>query len=203
MGTGSPTREFLYVEDAAEGIVTGAERYNDADPVNLGSGYEITSAISSRLSLTLTGFKGELVWQVDQPDGQPRRGLDVSRAPSALAFAQGWIFARDPADHRVVRVTPSRTGACGRSVGFLANRNWELSRILSFSLICTSQSGRFLLPSWILRCEHGAGRSRERYRRIALQLDGGLCASDFNRYRALISIPLTVVILGRSAMVFG
>jgi GDP-L-fucose synthase len=79
-GDGSPTREFLYVEDAADGIVTGAEKYNGDLPINLGSGYEISIKDLTELIVKLTGFQGQLVWQTDKPNGQPRRGLDVSRA---------------------------------------------------------------------------------------------------------------------------
>lgn len=79
-GDGSPTREFLYVEDAAEGIITGAENYDGDLPVNLGSGYEISIKDLTELIVKLTGFQGQLTWQTDKPNGQPRRGLDVSRA---------------------------------------------------------------------------------------------------------------------------
>ena len=79
-GDGSPTREFLYVEDAADGIVAAAESYNGDLPVNLGSGYEFSSKNLSQMIVKLTGFQGKLAWQTDKPNGQPRRGLDVSRA---------------------------------------------------------------------------------------------------------------------------
>jgi len=79
-GDGSPTREFLYVEDAADGIVTAAEKYNGDQPVNLGSGYEISIRDLAEMIVRMTGFEGKLVWQTDKPNGQPRRGLDVSRA---------------------------------------------------------------------------------------------------------------------------
>jgi GDP-L-fucose synthase len=79
-GDGSPTREFLYVEDAADGIVTAAEKYNGSEPVNLGSGYEISIKDLTEMIIRLTGFKGKLVWDTEKPNGQPRRGLDVSRA---------------------------------------------------------------------------------------------------------------------------
>ena len=79
-GDGSPTREFLYVEDAADAIVTAAEKYNGEEPVNLGSGYEISIKDLSEMIVKMTGFQGKLVWQTDKPNGQPRRGLDVSRA---------------------------------------------------------------------------------------------------------------------------
>jgi GDP-L-fucose synthase len=79
-GDGSPTREFLYVEDAADGIVTAAEQYNGPEPVNLGSGYEISIKDLAEMIQHQTGFEGVLAWQTDKPNGQPRRGLDVTRA---------------------------------------------------------------------------------------------------------------------------
>lgn len=79
-GDGSPTREFLYVEDAADGLITAAEKYNGDLPVNLGSGYEISIKDLTEMVARLTGFQGKIVWQTDKPNGQPRRGLDVSRA---------------------------------------------------------------------------------------------------------------------------
>jgi GDP-L-fucose synthase len=79
-GDGSPTREFLYVEDAAEGILTATEKYNDSDPVNLGSGYEISIKDLTEMVMRMTGFDGKLIWDTSKPNGQPRRGLDVTRA---------------------------------------------------------------------------------------------------------------------------
>ncbi len=79
-GDGSPTREFLYVEDAADGIVTAAEKYDGVEPVNLGSGYEISIRDLAGLITRLAGYQGRLEWQADKPNGQPRRGLDVTRA---------------------------------------------------------------------------------------------------------------------------
>ena len=79
-GTGKPTREFLYVEDAAEGILDATERYNKSEPVNLGSGTEISiQELVTRIA-TFTGFEGTIEWDTSKPDGQPRRRLDVSRA---------------------------------------------------------------------------------------------------------------------------
>jgi GDP-L-fucose synthase len=86
-GDGSPTREFLYVEDAADGIVTAAETYNGPEPVNLGSGYEISIKDLAEMIVRLTGFKGKLVWDITQPNGQPRRGLDVSRAKEYFGWS--------------------------------------------------------------------------------------------------------------------
>jgi GDP-L-fucose synthase len=85
-GTGSATREFLYVEDAAEGIVCAAERYNDSDPVNLGSGMEISIRDLVTLIAELTGFRGEIFWDRSKPDGQPRRCLDTSKAGRLFGF---------------------------------------------------------------------------------------------------------------------
>src|SRR5262245_1080436 len=85
-GNGSPTREFLYVEDAADGIVLAAERYNDSEPVNLGSSYEISIKDLVTLIAKLTKFEGRIVWDVSKPNGQPRRRLDTSRAEKAFGF---------------------------------------------------------------------------------------------------------------------
>jgi GDP-L-fucose synthase len=85
-GTGSASREFLYVEDAAEAIVLAAERYNKPDPVNIGSAHEISIRELAELLCKLTGFEGELIWDATQPDGQPRRRLDVTRAEREFGF---------------------------------------------------------------------------------------------------------------------
>jgi GDP-L-fucose synthase len=85
-GTGEATREFLYVEDAAEGIVLATEKYDGADPVNLGAGFEISIRELAGLICELTGFDGEIEWDRSKPDGQPRRCLDTSKAKEALGF---------------------------------------------------------------------------------------------------------------------
>jgi GDP-L-fucose synthase len=85
-GTGSATREFLYVEDAADGILLAAERYDDAEPVNLGSGIELSIEDLARTIARLTGFEGELRWDPSKPDGQPRRSVDTSRAKELFGF---------------------------------------------------------------------------------------------------------------------
>ncbi|HOA23461.1 MAG TPA: GDP-L-fucose synthase [Aggregatilineales bacterium] len=85
-GTGSPTREFLYVEDAARGIALATEHYNSPEPVNLGSGMEISIKDLTELIAELVGFEGEVVWDTTKPDGQPRRSLDTSRAREAFGF---------------------------------------------------------------------------------------------------------------------
>ena len=91
-GDGSPTREFLYVEDAAEGILLASEKYNGSDPVNLGSGYEISIKDLVEMIAHLTGFEGKLVWDMSKPNGQPRRGLDVSRAEALFGFRANTPF---------------------------------------------------------------------------------------------------------------
>jgi GDP-L-fucose synthase len=85
-GDGSPTREFLYVEDAAEGIILAAERYDKPDPVNLGSGMEISIRDLAVKIASITGFSGRIIWDASQPNGQPRRCLDVSRAEREFGF---------------------------------------------------------------------------------------------------------------------
>jgi len=91
-GTGSASREFLYVDDAAEGIVLAAERYDGAEPVNLGVGREITIRELVTLITELTGFAGEIRWDESKPDGQPRRALDTSRARELFGFSARTSF---------------------------------------------------------------------------------------------------------------
>lgn len=85
-GTGNATREFLYVEDAAEGIVLATERYIGTEPVNLGAGFEISIKDLVVKITKLTGFKGKIVWDSTKPDGQPRRKLDTSRAEQCFSY---------------------------------------------------------------------------------------------------------------------
>lgn len=97
-GTGAPSREFLYVEDAAEGIVTAAEKYNGEEPVNLGTGSEIQIKDLARLICRMVGFEGEIRWDTSKPDGQPRRCLDTSKAERYF----GWK-ARTPLEEGLRR----------------------------------------------------------------------------------------------------
>jgi GDP-L-fucose synthase len=85
-GDGTPTREFLYVEDCAEGLLLAAERYDDPDPVNLGAGFEITMRALAEKIRTLTGYTGAIDWDTSRPNGQPRRMLEVSRARERFGF---------------------------------------------------------------------------------------------------------------------
>jgi GDP-L-fucose synthase len=85
-GDGSPTREFLFVEDAAEGILLASERYNGSEPVNLGSGMEISIKDLAELIAQLVGYNGSLVWDTGKPNGQPRRALDINRAERGFGF---------------------------------------------------------------------------------------------------------------------
>lgn len=97
-GTGNASREFLYVEDCAEAIVKAAAVYDEAEPVNIGSGSEIKISELVKLIARLTGFEGEIRWLTDKPDGQPRRSLDVSRAAEKFGFK-----ARTPFDVGLTR----------------------------------------------------------------------------------------------------
>jgi GDP-L-fucose synthase len=85
-GTGKPSREFIYAEDAAEAILMATEKYDKRDPVNIGAGFEITIKDLVDLIVKLTGFKGKVVWDTSKPDGQPRRRLDTSKAEKEFGF---------------------------------------------------------------------------------------------------------------------
>ena len=85
-GTGKATREFFYVEDAAEAIVCAMEKYNRSDPINIGAGFEISVKDLVALIVKLTGFKGRIIWDKSKPDGQPRRMLDTSKAKQEFGF---------------------------------------------------------------------------------------------------------------------
>jgi GDP-L-fucose synthase len=91
-GTGKATREFLYVEDAAEGILLAAEKYNKPDPVNLGAGFEISIKDLVELIAKLADFNGEIIWDTSKPDGQPRRKLDTSKAEKEFGFKAKTLF---------------------------------------------------------------------------------------------------------------
>ena len=91
-GTGKVTREFIYVEDAAEGIILATEGYNKSDPVNIGAGFEISIENLVHLIVELTGFKGRIVWDKTKPDGQPRRMLDTTRAFKEFGFRAKTTF---------------------------------------------------------------------------------------------------------------
>jgi len=85
-GTGKATREFFYVEDAAEAIILAMERYDKSDPVNIGAGFEISIKELARLIVELSGFRGSIIWDKSKPDGQPRRMLDTTRAFTEFGF---------------------------------------------------------------------------------------------------------------------
>lgn len=91
-GTGTPTREFLYVEDCADAVLLAAERYDKPDPVNIGTGFEISIRDLVKLIMKLTGFRGKSVWDSAKPDGQPRRTLDISRAEKEFGFKAATSF---------------------------------------------------------------------------------------------------------------
>jgi GDP-L-fucose synthase len=85
-GDGSPTREFLYVDDCVEGLVLAAARYDGPEPVNLGSGKEISIRELAKLIAAVTGFSGSIVWDTEKPGGQPRRSVDATRARELFGF---------------------------------------------------------------------------------------------------------------------
>jgi len=91
-GTGTATREFLYVEDCAEAILLATEKYNKSDPVNIGAGFEISIKDLAELIAKLTGFEGKIVWDKTKPDGQPRRCLDTTRAYKEFGFKASTKF---------------------------------------------------------------------------------------------------------------
>ena len=91
-GTGKPTREFLYVKDAAKGIILAVEKYNKSEPVNLGAGFEISIKDLAELIKKLTDFKGNIIWDKTKPDGQPRRKLDVTKAEEEFGFTANTQF---------------------------------------------------------------------------------------------------------------
>ena len=107
-GDGSPTREFLYVADAALGLVMGAESYDDPDPVNLGTGAEISIKHLAEKIQALTGYEGKLVWDRDKPNGQPRRMLDTRRAEERFGFVAPTSF--DQGLHETITWYRTETG---------------------------------------------------------------------------------------------
>jgi len=114
-GDGSPTREFLYVEDAAEGIVLATERYNGKEPVNLGTGQEISIRDLAQMIAEQVGFSGSIVWDTTKPNGQPRRCLDVTRAKALFGF-QAEYRLRDGIPKTVDWFLANRRGLHGAAV---------------------------------------------------------------------------------------
>lgn len=110
-GTGKATREFLYVEDAARGIVMAAERYDGAEPVNLGAGFEISIADLAVMIKDIVGFYGELVYDTTKPDGQPRRSLDTSRAEEEFGFRAEMPF-REGLERSIEWFTSNTSAPC-------------------------------------------------------------------------------------------
>ena len=93
-GSGKPSREFIYAEDAAEGILLATEKYNKSNPVNIGAGFEITVKDLVNLIVKLTKFKGKVIWDTSKPDGQPRRMLDTSKAEKEFLFIAKTSFEK-------------------------------------------------------------------------------------------------------------
>jgi GDP-L-fucose synthase len=111
-GDGSPTREFLYVEDCVEGLVLAAERYDGPEPVNLGAGAEISIRDLADLVADITGFGGRIVWDSTKPGGQPRRSVNASRARELFGFE-----ARTPLREGIERTVAWYRSARPASVG--------------------------------------------------------------------------------------
>src|SRR5207253_7302917 len=110
-GSGKATREFLYVDDAAEAIVLATDRYDKPDPVNIGAGFEISIRDLVELIADLVGFRGRIIWDASKPDGQRRRSLDTSRAEKEFGFRARTTFAEGLA--RTVRWYVERRSAVG------------------------------------------------------------------------------------------
>jgi GDP-L-fucose synthase len=114
-GTGTASREFLYVDDAADGIVLAAERYNSPEPINLGTGQEITIRELVDMIAETTGFRGQIRWDPTKPDGQPRRALDTSKASERFGFSAGASLVeglrRTVDSHQLERARSTRTTA--------------------------------------------------------------------------------------------
>ncbi|MDB4986840.1 MAG: GDP-fucose synthetase, partial [Myxococcaceae bacterium] len=91
-GDGSPTREFLFVDDCADALILAAEKYNSSEPVNVGAGFEISIRDTAALIARLTAFQGDIHWDVSRPNGQPRRMLDTSRARDRFGFVADTTF---------------------------------------------------------------------------------------------------------------
>jgi nucleoside-diphosphate-sugar epimerase len=117
-GTGSPSREFLFVDDCAEAIVLAAERYDGAEPVNVGSGDEITIRDLTEKIARLTGFEGAIEWDTSKPDGQPRRKLDTSRARDLFGFAS--TIGLDDGLERTIQWYRAEASTSSRGSGSLA-----------------------------------------------------------------------------------
>src|SRR5262249_11093330 len=109
-GDGSPTREFLYVDDCVEGLVRAAEQYDAPDPVNLGTGDEISIRDLARLVADITGYSGEIRWDTTRPNGQPRRKLDTSRAEALFGF-RARVPLREGMERTVAWYRAERNGA--------------------------------------------------------------------------------------------
>jgi GDP-L-fucose synthase len=112
-GDGSPTREFLYVDDCVEGLVLAAERYDGPAPVNLGAGREISIRDLAELIGEVTGYAGRIVWDAERPNGQPRRSVDATRARELLGF-EARTSLREGIERTVAWYRSARVAGVGR-----------------------------------------------------------------------------------------
>jgi GDP-L-fucose synthase len=126
-GDGTPTREFLYVEDAARAIVTAAEKYNRPDPVNIGSGEEVSIKELAEMIADFTGFQGEIVWDLSKPNGQPRRRIDSSRAWKEFGFKSRVTFKEGL--ERIFQQVQPEGRSYGKSAGYRWSRVYRLSPV--------------------------------------------------------------------------
>ena len=129
-GDGTPSREYLYVEDCAEGVLLAAERYDGAEPVNLGTGVETTIRETAELVAELAGFSGEIVWDESMPNGQPRRSLDASAREGAVRLRGKDAAARGSGAHdRVVSGAGARACRSLNGEGAVALRHLPAARL--------------------------------------------------------------------------
>ena len=183
-GDGSPSREFLYVDDCVEGLLLAAEHYDGAEPVNLGTGVETTIRELAETIADVTGFEGEIVWDTSMPNGQPRRSLDASRAAGAVRLPRRHVPpARDRAHRRLVPrarargVTPARALApfVALALGGRGDRRGGGGRLRAGAVVAAAP-------------EPAPARARAGRRRVVARADGG-------RAGWLVVAPLAVVLV--------
>ncbi len=192
-GDGSPTREFLYVDDCVEGLVLAAERYDGADAVNLGTGAEISIRELAELIAELTGFEGEIEWDSSMPNGQPRRSLDASRARELFGFEArtplreglertiAWYREHAGAIAAALRRELGRRGAAAVARAAVGRRLRRDTRARARSVSPPRRSAALIVVQWLAVARAGADRQAQRLallrrRRPALALHRRLSA---------------------------
>src|SRR5262249_24765241 len=192
-GTGNATREFLYVEDCADAIALATEQYDEADPVNMGAGFEISIRELAGVIAELTGFRGRLTFDPTKPDGQPRRSLDVRRARSAFGFSARTAFR----EGLVKTIEWYRTCTSASSIARTGRTRprpvscWPSSRRIS------SPATGVRRPSWPgarctpLRPPHSRRGGRSRANRTTACASSGRMARGFARVSSPAGRPIT------------